>query len=657
MNTIMFQPWKTITTVLSATLLAGCFAQPGLTSKRDGPPITNAPNVAGPAGGSVPLLPRRANPPPANISPAVAEVITLAQSGVDEAVIKSFVGNAVNQFNPSLDELIYLNDVGISGPLVAALIQQSTKAREAREQREAMAKAAAANNVVPAPALVKVVIDDRRAQVEPPPPPAPQPVPAQVVVITQPVVAVPYHTHFQESLSPYGSWVDVPTYGRCWQPAVVIGNPHWRPYSDRGRWLWTNHGWYWQSDYSWGWAPFHYGRWSQDSIYGWVWIPGDTWAPSWVSWRTCDSHIGWAPLPPQAVYQVGVGFTHQSGLVVTGYEWNLSLGHYTFVALGRFCDRNPAYYSVPVTQVKNIYNQTIVNNNYITTNNTVINQGLPGDRVAALTRQEVRKVTIRDLPTTTGTTVRPDRLEKEGAEVVIYRPQLQSQTPRPVSLATGVVPTVAGQTATAQNPNVIVGRPVTASNGGAPVITGYTTQPAPTPATTVKLTEVKPAPPVILQRRLDSTNASTQPLTPPNPVTSVAPFATPQPIRREIAKPATGQNSSSSTLPTTPPPAPFGSPRSQPTTTPYGLTPSGNKPSATNPAPLPTPAYNPAPPTTRPTFNTPATQPTTAPSYGAPATPNLGSNRTTLPSSPTPANLLQPTQPTPSGKEKQEPKK
>src|SRR5690606_36433667 len=104
--------------------------------------------------------------------------------------------------------------------------------------------------------------------------------------------------YFENALAPYGTWIDVADYGRCWQPTVVLINRSWRPYADRGRWVYTSHGWYWQSDYSWGWAPFHYGRWHQDRRHGWVWVPGSTWGPAWVSWRYTDDYCGWAPLPP-----------------------------------------------------------------------------------------------------------------------------------------------------------------------------------------------------------------------------------------------------------------------------------------------------------------------------------------------------------------------
>src|SRR2546423_9736807 len=29
-------------------------------------------------------------------------------------------------------------------------------------------------------------------------------------------------------------------------------------------------------------------------------VPGDEWAPAWVSWRSSKDYVGWAPLPPEA---------------------------------------------------------------------------------------------------------------------------------------------------------------------------------------------------------------------------------------------------------------------------------------------------------------------------------------------------------------------
>ena len=99
---------------------------------------------------------------------------------------------------------------------------------------------------------------------------------------------------FQSGLSPYGDWVDSPSYGRVWRPHVPVG---WRPYY-YGHWTWTDDGWFWASDEPWGWATYHYGRWSYDPGLGWTWVPGYQWAPAWVSWRFGVDVVGWAPLFP-----------------------------------------------------------------------------------------------------------------------------------------------------------------------------------------------------------------------------------------------------------------------------------------------------------------------------------------------------------------------
>ena len=82
---------------------------------------------------------------------------------------------------------------------------------------------------------------------------------------------------FQRDLSPYGRWYNHPKYGQVWS----YNQAGFRPYYSDGHWEYTNYGWEWVSDYDWGWAPFHYGRWEYDPFYGWIWIPGYEWAPAW----------------------------------------------------------------------------------------------------------------------------------------------------------------------------------------------------------------------------------------------------------------------------------------------------------------------------------------------------------------------------------------
>ena len=60
---------------------------------------------------------------------------------------------------------------------------------------------------------------------------------------------------FYDQLSPFGEWVNYSNYGYVWIPDA---GPDFEPYSTDGHWIFTEYGWTWMSDYSWGWAPFHY---------------------------------------------------------------------------------------------------------------------------------------------------------------------------------------------------------------------------------------------------------------------------------------------------------------------------------------------------------------------------------------------------------------
>ena len=104
---------------------------------------------------------------------------------------------------------------------------------------------------------------------------------------------------FRSALSPYGRWVNTPEYGQVWIPSSSVVGSNFIPYTTAGNWRNSSAGWTFVSDYSWGWAPFHYGRWYRAPRLGWVWVPGRTWGPAWVDWRYGDGYIGWAPLPPR----------------------------------------------------------------------------------------------------------------------------------------------------------------------------------------------------------------------------------------------------------------------------------------------------------------------------------------------------------------------
>ncbi|MBI3881349.1 MAG: hypothetical protein HY301_14960, partial [Verrucomicrobia bacterium] len=337
---------------------------------------------------------------PANFkpSPKLDEIIRLAQAGVSEDVLLAYIAKAQRDFSPSSEEIIFLHDLGVTDNVITTLIKSKPGATaSAPAPAPAPAPQGVAANAAP-PALNGVVAQ-----------PAP-PEGTATVVIQQPAQQVTVN-YFYEELQPYGNWVQVSDYGWCWQPTVVVANAGWRPYGDRGRWLWTTSGWYWQSDYSWGWAPFHYGRWYCHPRYSWVWVPETTWGPSWVSWRYSSSHCGWAPLPPAARFNSGIGFTYFGGNVGVGFEFGLSFGHYTYVPANRFCDRNPWVHRVPESHTKVLYQNTTVVNNYVVgNNNTIINHGAGRETIARSVAKPIPTIAVRDVPENLHGHARADRI-------------------------------------------------------------------------------------------------------------------------------------------------------------------------------------------------------------------------------------------------------
>ncbi|MGH6735683.1 MAG: DUF6600 domain-containing protein [Methyloceanibacter sp.] len=121
---------------------------------------------------------------------------------------------------------------------------------------------------------------------------------------------------FYDRLSPHGQWTWIQ--GRyVWVPGGV--DRAWRPYT-RGRWVYTEQGWMWVSNEPFGWATYHYGRWGFSDRIGWFWVPGNRWAPAWVSWRQSDDYLAWAPLPPS--HDDGINITISFGSV-PNYYWQV----------------------------------------------------------------------------------------------------------------------------------------------------------------------------------------------------------------------------------------------------------------------------------------------------------------------------------------------
>ncbi len=189
---------------------------------------------------------------------------------------------------------------------------------------------------------------------------------------------------FYSKLDDDGDWVDSDQYGYIWRPNVAR-NSSWRPYTD-GRWVDTDRGWTWDSNERFGWATYHYGRWVNLNHSGWCWVPGNEWAPAWVSWRTSDRYVGWAPLPPEARIERG-------GSITAAIDISFGTGpaFFSFVDNSDFGDETYVGRVVPAEQNITIINQTTNVTNITYVNRVVNNYGPDYDQIARKSRKPVNR--------------------------------------------------------------------------------------------------------------------------------------------------------------------------------------------------------------------------------------------------------------------------
>jgi hypothetical protein len=354
-------------------------------------------------------------PPSIRPSGPVAEVVKLANSGLDESVMLAFVTNSTSTFNLGAEEIIYLNDIGVPGAVVTGMIQ--------RDQELKTSLAAAANPPASQPPGPPAAAQENPqwAANSPGPDQPVEPGPGYGVEAPLTPPDEGSDAMFYDSLSPYGNWVDVAGYGRCWQPTVELVSSGWQPYFDCGRWVYSDCGWYWLSDYSWGWAPFHYGNWFRHGRLGWCWTPGRVWGPSWVCWRYDKDFCGWAPLPPGASFTAGVGLTFHGRHVWDGDDLGLRPDHYHFVAWNHFNDRQLRPHSLPPQDAARAYATSTVGTRISGDGHTVINNGLPPSQVVAATHRPIHTVALRELSEPVSIGARAERFEA-GGTMAVYRP-------------------------------------------------------------------------------------------------------------------------------------------------------------------------------------------------------------------------------------------
>lgn len=214
---------------------------------------------------------------------------------------------------------------------------------------------------------------------------------------------------FYDELMPYGDWVKDGRYGYVWLPAVAT---NFHPYGSDGHWVMTEYGNTWVSDYDWGWATFHYGRWFFDKNYqSWAWIPDYNWGPAWVDWRTGGGYYGWAPMGPGFSIDVRV---------------NIPASYWLFVPQRRFAYVNVYDYYAPRVRRINIYNNTTIINNTVVYNN---NSYYAGPRRSDVERVSRQSYPVRRIESSSS----PGRMAVNRESVNVYRPELRSSRDRSVS--------------------------------------------------------------------------------------------------------------------------------------------------------------------------------------------------------------------------------
>ena len=201
-------------------------------------------------------------------------------------------------------------------------------------------------------------------------------------------VATASYSTFYRKLDPYGVWRETSSYGYVWQPREAERSRSWRPYTN-GRWIYTDAGWTWISEEPFGWATYHYGRWTRLRNIGWIWVPGDEWAPAWVSWRKSNDYVGWAPLPPEARFDRRAGIHNWAD-----NYYDIGPDQYCFVPTNQFGTHRVGTVLVPAQRNVTIVNETTNVTNITYSNMTIINQGPSYDELRARSRQPIERLRL-----------------------------------------------------------------------------------------------------------------------------------------------------------------------------------------------------------------------------------------------------------------------
>lgn len=93
-------------------------------------------------------LPASAAP---QFSGRINDVVSLTKSGIDQSIVLAYIKNSPGPFQPSADEIIKLRDMGVSTPILSAMLERGA---QVRDQAHAAAVAAAPEQANPSQAPV-----------------------------------------------------------------------------------------------------------------------------------------------------------------------------------------------------------------------------------------------------------------------------------------------------------------------------------------------------------------------------------------------------------------------------------------------------------------------------------------------------------------------
>src|SRR3990170_33610 len=184
---------------------------------------------------------------------------------------------------------------------------------------------------------------------------------------------------------------------------------------------------YWDSNYRerpfygerrrWGGSGESFGEgWTNRAIFydrlapfgNWFWVPGSRWAPAWVSWRSSNDYLAWAPLPPTPDEGLGISITIGT---VPDYYWQVvSNRDFLDDDLPRRIVRDRDRFNPILRETQPLGNVTVVNNTTVV--NNVVN-------VTYVEEKTKKKVVVHKVAKTKD---EKKSGKVEGAAVEIYQP-------------------------------------------------------------------------------------------------------------------------------------------------------------------------------------------------------------------------------------------